>query len=705
MKKNILLFINIFLPFIVFSQTLHSISPSSANAGQTLTVSITGRNTHFSTNGNNTVEFGFGQASGTTVANSTTPISDTILKANITVPAKVYNGTYPVYVKNSTDGSLTLQNVFQVNGNPKPEFAAINPKNGIAGKTLDVTITGRFTHFKSGSNIVTFGFSAASGTTVVNSTTVLSDTTIKVNLTIPSFIATGDYGVSVSNSNEAGISTLSGFHVDNGKQPRLVDINPKNATTKQTLNVTITGTNSHFKSAGSTVTFGFFAQASGTTIINSLNPVNDSSLVVNMTIPPNIQTGNYSVFVNNTADGTLNLTDAFHINQSLPPGISSITPNIANVVQTLNVTIKGMNTHFGTNNGTTVAFYFAQVSGANTNVVNSITVLNDSTLTANITIPSDVYTGDYDFSVKNTTDGPLPIYGHGFHVNGIALPPAVGTNPGGILAGETANITIRGIRGTHFNQPGSKTTVNFVGNRTIAINSKTVINDSIIDLNITAPAIDGGYQLFVTDSIDGQLKGGFKIYPKCLAFFKTTYDVPTNVFTLTLDSLTSNATSFHWDFGDGTTSTDSFPSHVFTEDKIYNVCLQITNTAGDSCRYCHVMGKDSLGNPIFKAIGFSMYAKPYKELITGIPSNGTDEHFISVYPNPADNLITIISSTAISALNKPVLSIYSIEGKLILQQAFVKEKMMLDVSAFQKGMYIMQLTGSKQTEIIKFTKE
>jgi hypothetical protein len=598
MKKKFLLFVNLLLPFVVFSQTLQSISPSSANAGQTLTVSITGkatkfkqasgttvilgvngavtnsvttvhdslieanitipptayagdydvtvtqvavlsrimikafhvngspapvlkaitptiansgqtldvtitgRNTHFSANGNNIVEFGFGQGSGTTVANSTTPISDTILKANITIPAKVYNGTYPVYVKNTTDGSLVLQNVFQINGNPRPELAAINPKNGIAGKTLDVTITGRFTHFSAGSNVVSFGFTAASGTTVVNSTTVVSDTTIKVNISIPTSIAPGDYGVAVTNSIEGSMAIAMGFHVSN-----------------------------------------------------------------------------------------------------------------------------------------------------------------------------------------------------------TALLPAISTNPGGMLAGETTNMTIRGIGGTHFNQPGSKTTVNFVGNRTITINSKTVVNDSVINLSITAPAIDGGYQVLVNDSIDGQLKGGFKIYPKCIAFFKTTYDVPTNVFSLTLDSITSKAKSFLWDFGDGTTSTDSFPSHVFTEDKIYNVCIQITNTAGDSCRYCHQIGKDSLGNPIFKTKGFSMYAKPYKDLITGISSGGDEEHFITIYPNPADNLITILSGTPISALNKPVLSIYSIEGKLLLQQAFVKEKMILDVSAFQKGMYILQLTGSKQTEVIKFTKE
>jgi hypothetical protein len=598
MKKNILLFINLFLPFIVFSQTLQSISPSSANAGQTLTVSITGKGTKFKQGSGTTVILGVNGA----VTNSVTAVHDSLIQANITIPSNAFTGDYDVTVMGVTVISKVMIKAFHVNGVPAPGLKAITPGIVNSGQTLDVTITGRNTHFSTnGNNIVEFGFGQGSGTTVANSTTPVSDTLLKANITVPAKVYNGTYPVYVKNSTDGALVLQNVFQVNGNPRPELAAINPKNGIAGKNLDVTITGRFTHFSAGSNSVTFGFTA-ASGTT------------------------------------------------------------------------------------------------------VVNSTTVLSDTTIRANISIPVSIAPGDYGVAVTNSIEGNIGIQ-MAFHVSGAALPPAINTNPAGILAGETANISIRGIRGTHFNQPGNKTTVNFVGNRTITVNSKTVVNDSMINLNITAPAIEGGYQVFVNDSIDGQFKGDFKIYPKCHAFFKTTYNTSTNVFTLTLDSATSKATSFHWDFGDGTASTDSFPSHVFTEDKIYNVCLQITNTAGDSCSYCHEIGKDSLGNPIFKTIGFSMYAKPYKELITGIPSNGDDAHFVSVYPNPADNLITIMSSTAISVLNKPVLSIYSIEGKLILQQAFVKEKMTLDVSAFQKGIYIMQLTGSKQTEIIKFTKE
>lgn len=678
------------------------IFPNSATNGQTLDVTITGRNTHFSTNGNNTVEFAFEQGSGATVANSVTLINDTVIKANITVPAPVHDGDYAFSVKNSTDGVVAMPNGFHISGNPKPMLSNINPKKGIAGRTLDIILSARQTHFNSGTNTVNFGFSG--GATAVNSTTALSDTTIKVNITIPASTAPGDYGVTVTNSIEGSVGIASGFHVDPGQQPLIVAVTPHNASTKQTLDVTIIGANTHFKLPDCTVSFSFFAQASGVTIINSITPVNDSSIVVNMTIPPTIKSGDYDVLVRDSVDNLLSLNNSFHINQIQPPFLHTITPNTANAGQTLTVTIRGTSTHFGTTNGTAVAFYFSKAAGMTTVPANSITVINDTTLTASITVPSDVYTGGYNYSVKNTTDGPVPIYGYGFQVNGIAPPLSIDVNPSGILAGETGDITIFG-KGAHFMSPASKTVIDFIGDRIIKINSKTIVNDSLINLNITAPGIGGDYRVEITDSIDGKRIGVFKVYPKCISFFKATYDVPTNVFTLTLDSATSKATSFRWDFGDGTQSTDSFPSHTFTEDKIYNVCLQVTNTIGDSCRYCHEIGKDSLGNPIFRTKGFSMHATPYKELVTGIPSEDNNGHFISVYPNPADNIITISSSTPISALNKPVLSVYSIEGKLLLQQAFVKEKMSVDVSAFRQGMYILQLTGSKQTEIIKFTKE
>ena len=60
-----------------------------------------------------------------------------------------------------------------------------------------------------------------------------------------------------------------------------------------------------------------------------------------------------------------------------------------------------------------------------------------------------------------------------------------------------------------------------------------------------------------------------------------------------------NPDTWAWDFGDGNTSSEQNPTHVFAQEGIYNVCLTISNTA-DSCQdtYCEdiYVYNDSIGD-------------------------------------------------------------------------------------------------------------
>jgi PKD repeat protein len=67
-------------------------------------------------------------------------------------------------------------------------------------------------------------------------------------------------------------------------------------------------------------------------------------------------------------------------------------------------------------------------------------------------------------------------------------------------------------------------------------------------------------------------------------------DVPLANFTFVVNGLTvdftdastNNPTSWLWDFGDGNTSTQQNPTHVYTNSDGYNVCLTATNAAGSN---------------------------------------------------------------------------------------------------------------------------
>ncbi|MCX6271862.1 MAG: T9SS type A sorting domain-containing protein [Bacteroidetes bacterium] len=196
-----------------FSQNLSTINPSSASAGQTLDVTITGANTHFSMGSGTTLDFSFNQGSGTSAVNSLNILSDISMLANITVPATTYTGDYNVNVFNAIDGFLFLNNAFHVNGQTPPSLASVSPDNAIAGQTLNVTITGANTHFSQGSGTtINFEFNQGSGT-VVNSLNIVSNTSLLASITVPSLTVDGDYDVFVFSSVDGNLVLPGGFHV------------------------------------------------------------------------------------------------------------------------------------------------------------------------------------------------------------------------------------------------------------------------------------------------------------------------------------------------------------------------------------------------------------------------------------------------------------------------------------------------------------
>ncbi len=172
------------------------------------------------------------------------------------------------------------------------------------------------------------------------------------------------------------------------------------------------------------------------------------------------------------------------------------------------------------------------------------------------------------------------------------------------------------------------------------------------------------------------------------AQYTTTYDTLQNTFYLTIDSTTSAlAVSYLWDFGDGTTSTLATPSHVYTVDSVFNVCLKIYLADGDSSSYCHLLGKDMYGN-ITRDAGFTINVHA-----SGISSNLSDETNITVYPNPTNGVFHIAGDrnqlTGIEVYNMLGEKIYSRNDNL---QKVTSD---IDISYSPKGIYFIKINEGK----------
>jgi uncharacterized protein YfaS (alpha-2-macroglobulin family) len=496
MKRTFFISILLLISFCVYSASLVSVSPATATQGQTLAVTITGLNTHFNQTSST---ISFSQASTSTVINSSniTRINDTSISASFTIPTNSATGDFNVNLNNVLDGTLLLPNGFQISADPTIKLVSVTPATATQGQTLAVTITGANTHFNQTSS--TISFSQASTATIINSGSItkINDTSISASFTIPANAALGNYDVNLSNVLDGSLSKTNVFLIKTNTS--LTAISPSNAIQGQTLDVTITGVNTHFNQASSTINF---RQASGTIISSgTITKINDTSISASFTIPANASLGNYDVNLSNSLDGNLSIPNGFLVKSNT--ALTSISPSTTTQGQTLSVTITGLNTHF---NQASSSISFSQASSST--IINSgtITKINDSSISASFTIPANASTGSYDVNLSNSLDGAITLY-NGFVINADYTKKLTSISPETAAQGQTLSVTITGVN-THFNQTSSTISFSQASSGTI-INSENItkINDSSISANFTIPANAslGSYDVNLSNSLDGSL--------------------------------------------------------------------------------------------------------------------------------------------------------------------------------------------------------
>ncbi|MEQ8520713.1 MAG: PKD domain-containing protein, partial [Vicingaceae bacterium] len=140
--------------------------------------------------------------------------------------------------------------------------------------------------------------------------------------------------------------------------------------------------------------------------------------------------------------------------------------------------------------------------------------------------------------------------------------------------------------------------------------------------------------------------------------------------TAIFSNVSQKATSYSWDFGDGNTSTDMNPQHLYAATGTYNVCLTSTGECGSDQTCQDVMVSDYVG-------------------INSL--NG--ENAVNIYPNPASDVVNInVSGVAGSVLN---IEVSNIAGQVILTRQLNdfngSATTELDISDLNKGVFLVKI--------------
>ena len=141
--------------------------------------------------------------------------------------------------------------------------------------------------------------------------------------------------------------------------------------------------------------------------------------------------------------------------------------------------------------------------------------------------------------------------------------------------------------------------------------------------------------------------------------------------------------TYDWDFGDGSTSTDPNPNHAYAAAGTYYVCLIVTtNNAGGSCSdtFCDSVNTDSLhGHP-----HHPMPPTHTHKIANPNGAMATDEAYVSVYPNP------LVSSSTIhveNAIGNVVFRLYQMNGQVIMTKEIGNGDFQLNKENLSEGIY------------------
>jgi len=256
-----------------------------------------------------------------------------------------------------------------------------------------------------------------------------------------------------------------------------------------------------------------------------------------------------------------------------------------------------------------------------------------------------------------------------------------GPNPAG---GNYAAQNIALVPGA--NIPVSINNVNANLNATYYVDNETIPGQSVQYDGFTTPL--EAWALVVPDSIyhvkiavadagDGILDSGVFLSIESLCGSK---DLPVtasggaviNGNVVNFQNSSRYASQFHWDFGDGTTSTARFPSHTYANlaGQSYTVTLTASNFC---CSDTYVM---TVGNASSTAPSFT--------------------EVCHLYPNPANGKLIIELKNQANAK----VSIEDMTGKVLVSETIQHEKA-IDLSNYGAGIYLLRLESERNSYVTK----
>lgn len=185
--------------------------------------------------------------------------------------------------------------------------------------------------------------------------------------------------------------------------------------------------------------------------------------------------------------------------------------------------------------------------------------------------------------------------------------------------------------------------------------------------------------------------------------------VPNELWVWNLSTAGANEASFVWSFGDGTSSTDEFPTHTYASGNSYELCLTINDNTGCTDTYCETISVD--GDGILSGLtGGNGNRNTFTIRVMNALSTTVAEKPIftemTTWPNPVNNELNVSLTSAMKGNVR--MSITDLSGRMVMNEnrALTNglNRMTVPVNELSAGLYVVKLTNGTSTVSSRFVK-
>ncbi len=185
--------------------------------------------------------------------------------------------------------------------------------------------------------------------------------------------------------------------------------------------------------------------------------------------------------------------------------------------------------------------------------------------------------------------------------------------------------------------------------------------------------------------------------------------VPNELWIWNLSSGGAGNFQYTWDFGDGTTSTDPFPTHTYASGSAYLLCLTIADGAGCTDTYCDSISVD--GDGLLNGLLAPGNRNTFTVNVMNALSTGVQEtpaHAdLSTWPNPVSNNLMLSLQSAKSG--RLEVSILDLNGRVVLSTSDPisagKNQLVVPVNELVSGVYVVRIGDGTNSVSRRFVKQ